>query len=129
MEAHATTTTMSKDLYDRELPPPHPGEILREDLLPRSRLSRAALARHLGISLRALTDLLAERRPVTLDLALRLGAALGSGARYWLGLQIQHDLWRADHGAAVEVKPVVWPRPTQRSAARDAAPRWQRGID
>lgn len=108
---------MSKDLYDRELAPLHPGEILREDLLPRLGLGRAALARHLGVPLRTLADVLAERRPVTLDLAMRLGAALGSGARYWLGLQMQHDLWRAEQGAAVKIKPLGWSPPSTGRAA------------
>ena len=100
---------MSKDLFGHELAPPHPGEILREDLLPKLGMSRAGLARHLGISVRRLGGLLAERLPVTLDLALRLSAAFGHGTRYWLGLQVQHDIWCAEQGASVAVKPVVWP--------------------
>lgn len=86
---------MAKDLFDRDVSPPHPGEILREDILPRLELTRRALAEHLGISTRVLSAFLNERRPVTLDLAVRLGACLGHGARYWLGLQAQYDIWQA----------------------------------
>ena len=100
---------MSTDLYDSEQAPPHPGEILREDILPVLGMSRSGLARHLGISARRLRELLAERRPVTLDLAVRLGTALSYGTRYWLGLQVQYDLWRSDRSAAVAVTPVIWP--------------------
>lgn len=86
---------MFKDLFDREVAPPHPGEIVRDDILPALALSRRELARRLKVSPRTLTHFLREERPVTLDLALRLGSALGQGARYWLSLQVQHDIWQA----------------------------------
>lgn len=83
------------DLYIHEEAPPHPGEVLRDDIFPELGTTRAALAKALGIGPRKLANLMAERTPVTLELALRLGAVLGHGTRYWLGLQMQHDLWRA----------------------------------
>lgn len=88
--------------------PPHPGEILREDILPFLTLSRRELARHLAISPRVLSEVLAEKRAVTLDLALKLGAALGQGARYWLGLQAQHDVFLATQAQGVSVAPISW---------------------
>lgn len=99
---------MFKIQSDRDPAPPHPGEILREDILPHVAMSRAELARHLGISTRMLCDLLAEKRAVTLDLAVRLGAALGQGARYWLGVQTQHDIWQASRLEVVPVRPLTW---------------------
>lgn len=95
-----------KDIYGHDASPPHPGEVLRDDVLPRLGLSRAAVARHLGISARVFGDILRERRPVTLDIAQRLGAALGSGVHYWLGLQAQHDLWVAHTAEPLPVKPL-----------------------
>lgn len=94
------------DLADSH--PPHPGEILREDILPHIELSRRELARRLGLSARMLADILNERRAVTLDIARRLGAALGQGARYWLSLQVQYDLWRAAEPAPIAVEPIRW---------------------
>lgn len=85
----------SKDLYGRDCAPPHPGELLRDDILPHFEQTRAEIASHLKISRRKFGDLLAERRPVTLDLAIRLGAAFGQGPHFWIGLQAQHDLWHA----------------------------------
>lgn len=84
-----------RDLYLREEPPPHPGDILRDDILPLLGLSRVKVARALGIGPRKLSSVIAGKTPVTLDLALRLGTVLGHGPRYWLGLQMQHDLWYA----------------------------------
>jgi len=103
--------SLLKDLYGHQTPPPHPGEVLREDILPLVQLSRAAMARHLGISARTLADIVHERRPVTLDVARRLGAAFGCGTHYWLGLQMQHDLWRARISEPVAIKPIYTSRP------------------
>lgn len=92
--------------------PQHPGEILREDILPAMGITKAALAKRLGISSRVLADLLAEKRSVTVDLALRLGAVVGYGPRYWLGLQIQYDIWRTDTARPIRLEPIVWRRPS-----------------
>jgi addiction module HigA family antidote len=88
--------------------PAHPGEILREDVLPELGLSKVAFARHLGVSRNTLYKLLNEEQPVTLDFALRLGKALGNGARFWLALQAQHDIWTAEHEGRVDVEPLIW---------------------
>ena len=81
-----------------DTPPPHPGEILREDMLPHFKVTAEELARHIGISIATLTSVLSERAPITRSLATRLGTSLGQGARYWLALQLQYDLW---HGSLV----------------------------
>lgn len=88
--------------------PPHPGEILREDILPRTGLAATDLAAHLDVAPVVIEELLGEKRAVSLDLALRLGAALGQGARYWLGVQAMFDIWQAEQPALVpvRVKPV-----------------------
>lgn len=73
------------------LPPIHPGEYLREALEDLG-LTQAALARKLGVSPMRISHLVREDRPVTADLALRLGQAFGQSAQYWLNLQAGYDL-------------------------------------
>lgn len=90
---------MFKNAFEFERPA-HPGEILREDYLPLLGLTDAELAKRVGISTSVLTDIMAERRPITSDLATRLGTRLGLGARYWIGLQNQFDLWLATVSSA-----------------------------
>lgn len=75
--------------------PLHPGEILREDLLPHFDFTTADLARALGVSRLEAEDLLAEKLDVTADLAMRLGTAFNLNTHYWLALQKQYDLWHA----------------------------------
>lgn len=77
-----------------DTPPPHPGEILREDVLPHFHVSPKEFARHLGVPLQTLDTILSERAPITRSLARRLGSSLGQGAHYWLALQTQYDIWQ-----------------------------------
>ena len=78
------------------LPRTHPGEILREDIMPDMGLSAAQVAQDVGVPLSVFEEILAERYPVTAEIAVRLGAYFGNGAGVWLRLQTAHDLWRAE---------------------------------
>ena len=74
------------------LAPTHPGEVLREDVIPALALPKAEIARRLGISRQTLYDILDEKQPVTPGMALRLGKFFGNGPEFWLNLQRDHDL-------------------------------------
>lgn len=95
----------SKDIFGNETAPPHPGEILREDFLPHYGMTQRQVAQHLKISTRTLSEILREKRSITLDLAIKFGAAFGQEPHFWLGLQIQHDLWHARRAQA-DVRPL-----------------------
>ena len=73
--------------------PTHPGEILREDVLPAAGRTQDKLARLFGVSRRTISEILNERRPVTTDMAHRLARAFGTSPEMWLGLQQDVDLW------------------------------------
>lgn len=72
--------------------PVHPGEVLREDVLPALGKPKAEIARLLGVSRQTLYDLLAERQPVTTRMGLRLGRLLGNGPDIWLRMQQNYDV-------------------------------------
>jgi len=74
------------------LKPTHPGEVLREDVLPALGKSKAEIARLLGVSRPTLYDVLNEERPVTPNLALRIGKLVGGGPEIWLAMQQTYDL-------------------------------------
>lgn len=78
-----------------DLSPPHPGEILRDDMLPRLQLGAAGLAGRLGLPLEVVTGVLTESRPMTADIAAKLAATFGHSVRFWIGLQCQYDRWHA----------------------------------
>lgn len=75
--------------------PPHPGEYVREDVLPNLGMTCARLARRLRVDTAAVEALVSESAPVTPDMAIRLGRLLGNGPDLWLNLQNFYDLWQA----------------------------------
>ena len=77
------------------LPPVHPGEILREDVLPEAGLSVTAAAKALGVSRQMLHDLLAERKPLSAVMCLKLSRLVGSTPEFWMRLQADYDLKKA----------------------------------
>lgn len=88
--------------------PPHPGEYLREDILPALGMTIGDLAGRLGVTRTTLSQLVNERRDVSLEMAQRLGQAFGNGARFWLALQMQHDIWNAERTSKVRVERIRW---------------------
>jgi antitoxin HigA-1 len=87
----------------KKLSPVHPGAVLREDFLRPLNLSPYAVARALGVPRTRIERLAKEQTPVTADTALRLGKYFGTSAFFWMGMQTQYDLERAedDLGAAL----------------------------
>ena len=76
--------------------PVHPGEILRDDVLPDVDLSVSETARRLGVSRQQLHRVLACTHPITTEMALRIGKFAGNGPELWLRLQQNYDLWHAE---------------------------------
>jgi addiction module HigA family antidote len=94
--------------------PPHPGETLREDVLPALGVSVAEAARQLGVSRVALSRVINAKAAISVDLARRLEAWLrkpdgrGPGAEVWLRGQIAYDLWQSEHsGRKIAVTPAA----------------------
>jgi len=75
--------------------PAHPGEIVREECLKPLGLSVTTAADALGVTRKALSDLLNGHTGVSPDMAIRLEKVFGSTADTWLGMQMQYDLWGA----------------------------------
>jgi antitoxin HigA-1 len=99
---------MSRKLPKRGLPPMHPGELLREEILPalvRSKArSKTEIARLLGVSRQTLYVILSEEQPVTAAMALRLGKLCESGPDLWLNLQKRYDLHHAQQELGEMIK-------------------------
>lgn len=87
--------------------PTHPGEILREDVVPALRMTKSEIADALGISRQHLYDILNEKKPVSPEVAVRLGKALGNGAGVWLRMQAAYDIWQAERSVDVSKVRVI----------------------
>ena len=75
--------------------PTHPGELLRDDILPAVGRPKTVIAEGLGISRQHLYDILAERKPVTAEMAVRLAKMFGGSPESWIRMQGAHDAWHA----------------------------------
>ena len=83
------------------LPPVHPGEILKEDILPSVGLSVTAAAKALGVSRQMLHDILSERSPLSAVMCLKLSRLLGGSPEVWMRLQAAYDLKMAEQDKQV----------------------------
>jgi len=87
------------------LPAIHPGEFLREILEDRG-ISQAQFARAIGMAPMRVSHVVKGTRPVTAELALLFGRALGQSPQYWLNLQAAHDLKLAEREIGARLKAV-----------------------
>ena len=82
---------MGENMVSNGLPPIHPGKFLRETLEELD-ISQAQFARAIGVSPMRVSHVVNGTRPVTAELALLFGRALGQSPQYWLNLQTTYDL-------------------------------------
>jgi len=75
--------------------PPHPGRMVREEILQPLGLNVTSGAKVLGVSRQALNNLVNQRAGISPEMAIRLAKAFGSTAQTWLRLQSNYDLAQA----------------------------------
>jgi addiction module HigA family antidote len=93
---------MVKTLRNPNRRPTHPGEVLREDVLPALALTQKEFADRLGVSRLTVSEVLLEKRSVTPDMAIRLGKLLGNGPAIWLRMQQAVDVWTLEQRGGYE---------------------------
>lgn len=81
----------------KKIRPTHPGELLREEILPNIGMNQSQLAKHLEVSRRTISELCLERRPVSPDIAIRLARAFNMHPSVFLNMQTAVDIWDAEH--------------------------------
>ena len=85
--------------------PTSPGEILDEEFLKPLGVTQTALARHLGVPVRRINEIVRQRRAISPETAQLLAAALGTSAQFWMNAQASYDL--GTHRIEVNVNPLV----------------------
>lgn len=98
--------------------PASPGELLKEFMGERS---ITALAEHIGVSRATLSRILNGHNAVTVDLSMRLGAALSLSPDFFAKAQLQHDLWNKSRKARRTIKPLAGHLPAMDARRRAAA--------
>jgi len=94
-------------------PPIHPGEVVRDDVLPALGLSVSEAARRLGVARQQLHRILACTHPITTEMALRLGRLAGNGPGLWLRMQQAYDVWYAEQRLLEELARIVSAAPVR----------------
>ncbi|MES2128508.1 MAG: HigA family addiction module antitoxin [Pseudomonadota bacterium] len=97
-----------ESLRDPRRRPTHPGEILREDVLPALKMTQTELAKLLDVSRLSVSELVNEKRALSPDMAVRLGILFGNGPESWLRMQQALDLWevRQKPKTMLKIKPL-----------------------
>jgi addiction module HigA family antidote len=98
---------MIKGYRAKKLPSTHPGEVLREDFLVPLRLSPLAIARIVGVPRTRIERIVNGQTAVTADTALRLAKAFGTTPAFWMGLQAQYDIERAEDEVGTGLRKIV----------------------
>ncbi|MGC2462215.1 MAG: HigA family addiction module antitoxin [Steroidobacteraceae bacterium] len=94
----------------RRLPPVHPGEILRDELLTPMGISVYELANAIKVPRSRANDIVLGRRAITTDTAMRLGRYFGMSPEFWINLQARYDLDVADRTVRRKIEQEVAPR-------------------
>jgi addiction module HigA family antidote len=96
----------------KKLKPVHPGEILSDDFMKPYGLSMNRLALDLRVPVTRIADIVAERRGISPDTALRLARYFKTSPQFWLNLQTKHDLEVAEDERLAEIERDVRPMQT-----------------
>jgi addiction module HigA family antidote len=98
-----TTTATREKVMGRKngLPPVHPGEIIREDILPSVGMSVTTDAKALGVSRQMLHSVLAGRKPLSAVMCLKVARLFGGSAEVWMRLQAAYDLKKSEQNKKV----------------------------
>lgn len=86
--------------------PSHPGAVL-EDILIDIKIPKTKIATMLGISRQHLYDILRQRKPVSPEVAVRIGKVFGGTAESWLRMQAAYDAWHAEREVDTSAIPTL----------------------
>jgi len=98
----------------KKLSPTHPGELLRDEIMPAAKLTQDRLATLLGVSRRTVNEIVTEKRSLSADMAHRLARLFNTTPELWLGLQQDVDLWKAANASQADYRKI---KPLRRKVA------------
>jgi len=87
--------------------PFHPGALLRLDIILAAGKTKSEIARLLGISRQHLHDILEEKKPISPEVAVRVGKLFGGGPEIWVRMQADYDTWHAERTVDVSKIPTL----------------------
>jgi len=97
-------------MAEKIMPPVHPGELLREEFLEPMGITAYQLAKDLGVPAPRMYDIVAEKRGISPDTALRLSRYFGMSEAYWINAQAHYELEVAKDQGGARIEREVRPR-------------------
>lgn len=82
-------------MLPKNRPPTAPGEMLREEFLEPRDVTQVELASRMGVPIQRVNTIINGKRGITAETAILLAEALDTTPEFWMGLQVDHDLWHA----------------------------------
>ena len=108
-------------IRSKKLPPIHPGEILKEEIMAPRQLSQLKLAHGIKVAPKVISEICQKKRNIDAEIALRLGAYFDISAQFWMNLQQHYDLEMSkdlfEEKIKREIKPLVRPKETVKKCA------------
>ncbi|NLK46691.1 MAG: HigA family addiction module antidote protein [Treponema sp.] len=86
--------------------PTHPGEVLYEDVIKPLNITITEAALRLGVSRKALSELINARTNLTPEMAVRIGKATNTTPESWINMQSKLDLWRVNQEKQIVIRPL-----------------------
>lgn len=86
--------------------PSHPGTLL-SDIIPETGKAKTEIAELMGISRQQLYDIMNKKKPVSANIAARLGKLFGNGALLWINMQSAYDVWQAENNIDLSAIPTL----------------------
>lgn len=86
---------------ENNMPPVHPGAVLREDILKELKLSVTKTAQNLQVSRKQLSEVINEGASISAEMAVRFEEAFGVSAEFWLDMQKAYDIWKVKNSGRV----------------------------
>jgi addiction module HigA family antidote len=90
-----------REVMESNMPPVHPGAVLREDILKEMGLTVTKAAENLQVSRKQLSEVVNEGSAISAEMAVRLEDAFGVSAEFWLDMQKAHDIWKVKQSGRV----------------------------
>jgi len=87
------------------LPNPHPGETLLEDFMKPLGLTAYRVAKDIGVPVTRIDQIIASKRGISADTAIRLAAYFGTSIEVWLGLQTHYEVMEVKRSKKIDVRP------------------------
>lgn len=101
---------------NERLNPVHPGDVLREDFLGPLNLSAYAVAKAIGATPIAISQICRGKRSVSAEMALKLGRLFNVSPELWMGIQADYDLEVARLHSGKEIARDIRPLPEKQAA-------------